>query len=447
VARDHIELVTTGKFEIQVPVDATVQVAGSDQRQIPTIDGSNEQVVRRALERRGSVLRQTAMSIKTASQELPALPTPGSIQAPVAAPLRRLTINPRYIAQEPSVTTSINESVTPAETVITVTNGVNIVVDNVPLNVNGQLVLTRIDLTADRAIIWTDAPASSGQLGFELNENTPCQVYLEGNIVARIGNNEARAAQAFYDINNRRGQLVNAELRTYLPQVDGIVRLKADSIRQLSESNFHARNAFVTTSTFGRPGYRVEAQDIFVEERFDPRGAIDPNTGMPATASPQITALNTRFYVEEMPIFALPYVSAPAENLQVPFEQLNFGYSSVFGATVHSIFNIETLFGVDLPSGMNMGLVFDAMSLRGPALGLNTDYNLDGDLFGLPAHHQGTSRLYYINDGGTDNQGLDRRHLSAPNNRGRAMWRNRTDLSPDKWINAEIDYISDRNFR
>jgi len=446
VARDHIELATSGKFEILLPGDAMALIPGTDQRTIPTIDGSNEQVFKQALERRGAILRQTALSIKTASQELPALPSP-SFQAPVAAPRRRLTINPRYIAQQPSVSTSRNEAVTPAEYVITVTNGVNIVVDNVPLTVNGQVMLTRIDLTADRAIIWTDAAASSGQLGFDLNENTPCQVYLEGNIVARIGNNEARAVQAFYDINNRRGQLVNAELRTYLPQVDGLVRLKADSIRQLSESNFHARNAFVTTSTFGRPGYRVEAQDIFVEERFDPRGGIDPKTGMPAAASPQITALNTRFYVEEVPIFALPYVSAPAENLQVPFEQLTFGYSGVFGATVHSVFNVETLFGVDLPTGMEMGAVFDFLSKRGPGIGLNTDYELDGFLFALPARHTGTSRLYYINDQGEDNLGLGRRHLAAPNNRGRAMWQNRTDLSPDTWINSEIDYISDRNFR
>jgi lipopolysaccharide assembly outer membrane protein LptD (OstA) len=446
VARDHIELVTTGKFEILMPADAMVQVPGSDQRTIPTIDGSRELVVGRALERRGSILRQTALSIKAASQELPALPAP-SFNAPVAAPRRRLTINPRYIAQQPSVSMSLNETVTPAEYVLTVTNGVNIIVDNVPLTVNGQLMLTRIDLTADRAIIWTDAAASSNQAAFDLSENTPCQVYLEGNIVARIGNNEARASQAFYDINNRRGQLVNAELRTYLPQVDGLLRLKADSIRQLSDNNFHARNAFVTTSTFGRPGYRVEAQDIFIEERFDPRGAIDPNTGMPAAASPQITALNTRFYVEEVPIFGLPYVSAPAENLQVPFERMTFGYSSVFGATVNSVFNVETLFGVELPPGVDMGVHFDYMSLRGPGLGLNTDYDVDGHLFGLPAHHEGLSQLYYINDSGEDNLGLGRRDLSAPNNRGRAMWRNRTDLSPDTWINSEIDYISDRNFR
>ncbi|HVJ85498.1 MAG TPA: hypothetical protein VM452_07620, partial [Caulifigura sp.] len=372
---------------------------------------------------------------------------PPQFPAPVSAPRRRLTINPRFIAQEPSVSTSLNQSVTPNEYVITVTNGVNIVVDNVPLQVNGQLILTRIDLTADRAVIWTDAAASSNQFAFDLSENTPCQVYLEGNIVARIGNNEARASQAFYDINNRRGQLVNAEVRTYLPQVDGLLRLRADSIRQLSESNFHARNAFVTTSTFGRPGYRVEAQDIFVEERFDPRGGIDPGTGMPATASPQITALNTRFYVEELPIFALPYVSAPAENVQVPFERLNFGYSSIFGATVNSVFNIETLFGVDLPTGVDMGVKLDYMSLRGPGVGLATDFNVDGDLFGMSAHHRGTSLLYYLNDSGRDNLGEGRRNLDTQNNRGRAMLRDRIDLSPDTWINAEADFISDRNFR
>ncbi len=434
LARDFIELSTSSTFEIQLPGP------------IPTLDGSGEQVVRRALERRGSLLRQTALSIRKASQELPALPAP-QFAVPSSGPRRRLTINPRYIAQEPTVSLSRNDAVTPAENIITVTNGVNIVVENVPLQVNGQLMLTRIDLTADRAVIWTDAAASSNQFAFDLNENTPCQVYLEGNIVARMGSNEARAAQAFYDINNRRGQLVNAEVRTYLPQVDGLLRLKADSIRQLSESNFHARNAFVTTSAFGRPGYRVEAQDIFVEERFDPQGGVDPRTGMPVNATPQITALNTRFYVEEVPIFGLPYVSAPAENLQVPFERLNFGYSNIFGATVHSLFNVETLFGVDLPTGAEMAVQLDYMSLRGPGVGLNTDWNVEGDLFGLPAHHRGTSRLYYINDSGDDNLGLGRRDLAAPNNRGRAMLRNRTDLSPDIWINAEFDYISDRNFR
>ncbi|QDT54307.1 LPS-assembly protein LptD [Caulifigura coniformis] len=446
IARDHIELVTTGKFEIFVPPDAMVEIPGSNQRAIPTLSGSNERVVVRAIERRNSTLRRTALSIRTASQQLPALPSPG-FPTPVSTPRRRLTINPRYIAQEPSVSTSVNQAVTPAEYVITVTNGVNIVVDNVPVQVGGQLMLTQIDLTADRAIIWTDAPASSNQFAFDLNENTPCQVYLEGNIVARIGSNEARASQAFYDINNRRGQLVNAEVRTYLPQIDGMLRLRADSIRQLSESNFHARNAFVTTSAFGRPGYRVEGADIFVEERFDPSGRIDPGTGMPSTASPQITALNTRFYVEELPIFGLPYVSAPAENLQVPFERLNFGYSSIFGATVHSVFNVETLFGFDLPEGVDMGVQFDYMTKRGPGLGLNTDYDVDGHLLGLPAHHEGTSKLYYLHDMGEDNLGRDRRDLAAPNNRGRAMWRNRTDLSVDTWINAEVDYISDRNFR
>jgi hypothetical protein len=446
LAREHLEMETTSKFDLQLPQSALEQSSDAQPAALPKMDGLSEPVVRRALDRRHRVLNRGALPVQTVSQQLPALPSL-PMPAPVSTPRRRLTINPRFIAQEPSVSTSLNESVTPAEYVITVTNGVNIVVDNVPLAINGQMLLTRIDLTADRAVIWTDAPASSSQFAFDLNENTTCQVYLEGNIVARIGNNEARASQAFYDINNRRGQLVNAEVRTYLPGVDGLLRLRADCIRQLSESNFHARNAFVTTSTFGRPGYRVEASDIFVEERFDPRSPIDPSTGMPASGTPQITALNSRFYVEELPIFALPYVSAPAEEIQVPFEQISFGYSSVFGATVNTLFNVETLFGVNLPDGVDMNLRFDVFSLRGPGIGLDTDYDLDGDFLGLPAHHAGTSRLYYINDSGEDNLGLGRRDLAAPNNRGRIMWRNRTDLSPDTWFNAEVDYISDRNFR
>ncbi|HVJ68394.1 MAG TPA: hypothetical protein VM510_10440, partial [Caulifigura sp.] len=67
IARDHIELVTTGKFDIWVPSDALVEVPGTDQRAILTRDGSREPVVKLAMERRNQTLRRTALSVISAS--------------------------------------------------------------------------------------------------------------------------------------------------------------------------------------------------------------------------------------------------------------------------------------------------------------------------------------------------------------------------------------------
>ncbi len=73
---------------------------------------------------------------------------------------------------------------------------------------------------------------------------------------------------------------------------------------------------------------------------------------------------------------------------------------------MNSTFNVETLFGVDLPEDVNMALRFDYLSMRGPGVGLETDYDVMGDLFGLPARHRGESLLYYQYDWGDDNLGL-----------------------------------------
>lgn len=414
-----------------------------------SLSGADSPVYKRASEARRSTRRVLAATHRPVSQSGPALPDFNGGFASPALPPRRVTINPRYIAQDPVISGNMFEGSTPPEYVITVTRGVNIVVENVPVTINGQLMLTRIDLTADRAVIWTDGNAvSSPAASFDLGDNTLLQVYLEGNIIARQGNSEWRASHAFYDLSSRRGLAINTEVRTYVPELDGILRVRADSIRQMSENNFHARNAFVTTSTFGRPGYRLEASDVYVEQRIDPSSnRIDPNTGLPDSTEPWITALNSRFYVEEVPIFALPYVAGSPEEIQVPIRKVDVGYSGVFGGTFETVFDLDTLLGLNLPRGVDLGLQADYFTERGPGIGLQSDYDTMGDFFGLPTRHSGTGRLYYLNDSGEDNLGLGRRHLEPPSdNRGRALWRHRMDFSLDTWITAELGYLSDRNF-
>ena len=315
--------------------------------------GTSEPVYQRAEEQRRVTGRQNLQQtqlIVPGPGSGPSLGGPPSLSQPVMQ--RHVRINSRYLSQPLSFHTQESDT-TPPELIITVTRGVNIVVDHVPVNVNGQMMLTTVDLTADNAVIWTDAETVGDiSTGFDLGPGTPFQVYLEGNIVVRQGINESRATHAFYDVNERRGLLMNAEVRAFVPELQTYLRLRARQVRQLSESNFHAQDAWISTSQMGRPGWRVQASDIFLEERIDPSSnRIDPLTGQPDNGSLWVTSLNNRFYIEDVPVLYTPYLSAPSENPQLPLQRFEVGYDGIFGLTIETVWNLEGVLGLELPRG------------------------------------------------------------------------------------------------
>ncbi len=363
---------------------------------------------------------------------------------------RHVTIGPRYFGQDIVFGTTETTNTDPPELVMTVTGGVNIVVDNVPLDVDGTTVLTRLDLTADQAVIWTDARRVQNPGGnLDLDSTTPFQVYMEGNIIVRQGMNEIRCSHAFYDAREQRGLLMNAEVRTFISELEGFLRIRADRVRQLSQTNFHAQNAWVTTSQMGRPGYRIEAQDIFLERRMDvvqAGGIVSPQ--QTDTSNLYLTSLNNRLYFGEVPVFAAPYLSGPADIPQIPIESFTIGHSGVFGVTSETIWNADTLLGLDLPSGIDWDVRTDWYSERGFAGGTDVEYDFLTNALGMPGRVRGFGRAYYVNDSGTDNLGSDRRALTFPDDdRTLGVLRHRMDFADGTTIFGELGYARDRNFR
>ncbi|WP_437228413.1 hypothetical protein SH661x_000898 [Planctomicrobium sp. SH661] len=392
-----------------------------------------------------SNLQLTQYTLEAPSQSMSFLP------APTDRIRQRVTIAPKFLGGKIEAKGEISEGSIPAEYVITITGGVNIVVDNVPLQVaSGQTVLSRIDLTADRAVIWTDANHIGELGGFEIDANTPFQVYLEGSIVVRQGSNDIRATHAYYDINQHRGLTMNTEIRSLLPDLQGSLRLRAAEVRQNSDTSFHAKDAYFTTSEFGSPKYRVQASDIFLEQRPSGNPAdINPVTGEPEGGTFFATSLNNVVFVGDYPIFAAPYLSGVAEDPHIPLRRLNAGWSGMFGATIETAWDMQSLLGLNLPSTVDWQLQADYLSERGPAIGTRGLFELDTDLFGMPVHKEGWGQIYYINDHGLDNLGLGRRDLAFPNdNRGRAVFRDRTYFGENTWLQAEIGTVfnDDRNF-
>ena len=441
-------------------LDLSSQAGVKVQSQRPTNDspGTDDPAYRRALARRG----KSAKSGKGAIRQVQ-LPVPEDelepelrsmqLQPPVGG-LRRVRFFSRsggglQIESQPSRNT------TPPEQVVIVKGGVNVLIE--AAEQPGPKSTGPIDLTADEVVFWTDE-ASAQNFGGEMTqaEEMPFQVYLEGNVIIRQGTNVLRAKQAFYDVREEKALLLDAEIRTVMPStgaINGNVRVHAQRLRQIARDTYQAQAAYMTTSPFVKPGYRMQASSIFIEPRpetawwaTDER-EIDPATGESIDA-PTLwaTSLNNSFFVENVPVFYFPYMSAPAEDPNIPLRDIQFQSDQIFGQTFRTRWDIFKLTGLDRPPGTRWDLNLNYLSLRGPQIGSLEDYGGNGR-FGLTGRYVGTGYTSFIEDHGLDNLGGDRSILRpAQHARGGLLHRDRQDFTPDTSLLTEISFLSDRNW-
>jgi lipopolysaccharide export system protein LptA len=402
--------------------------------------------------------RRRASSGAIRQTQLLELPPPGYYYTSrrfeeTAGALRRFRIYTRT-GQPISLKWERSTTTTPAEQIGIGTGGIKLNVDSP--RADGLPDPNAIELAADNLVIWTaDQDFSELTQGGEKLQarDTPLQVYLEGNIVIRQGDATLKADRAYYDARERRAILLDAELKMYVPQAESVVRVRAAEIRQLSERSFHARNAWLSGSYFGKPGYRLEASDIFLEPRVTnpwvkaQGGYIDPVTGEYEDGETDwVTSLDNRFVFGETPIFFAPYLAGPAEEPHIPITSVEVASDRPFGTQVKTAWDPFYLFSSESPEELSASLLIDYLSRRGPAGGFEGDY--DGtEMFGPGDSYTGLFHGYYVNDSSTDRLGLDRLSLIPDDeNRGRFLWRHRHRFPHSFSIFAESGYVSDRNF-
>ncbi len=405
---------------------------------------------RRAVQR--SALTQTQFVVPSPEPSLPSLRAPASRDG-----MRRIRVSPRT-SKNFQLDTRKSDNTVPPEQVTILTGGVNLVIE-------GDDRFDIIDLSADQVVIWTDTTAS-GDFNVEAlqSKDAKYQVYLEGNILVRQGISVLKAERAYYDAREERGLLLDAELSFKPPELGGQrIRVRAEKIRQSSRSEFHASNAWTSGSSFGRPGYRIQSSDIFVEPYFAqpldlPRigggfdsSRFDPATGAPIYREvPYITSLNNTFLVDtpfanDVPLGYVPFVAGPADAPNIPIRRVEFDSDRVLGVQLRTSWDLFSLIGAEEPPGTKLNLDLNYFSRRGPSAGLSGNY-VANDLFGLPGRAIGEGLLNYIYDSGKDNLGLDRRGLDVPeDNRGRLTWRHMQDLPDGFLLRGEFGYLSDRN--
>jgi len=407
---------------------------------------------------RATAQRNTSSRTLIQQAQLLELPPPGFNYSSFRleqsdAPVRRIRLYART-GQPFSFKTERSAQTTPAEQIAIISGGIKLNVDSP--SPDGTPDPQAMELAADNMVIWTDATEltdlSSGSEKIQARD-TPLQIYLEGNIVIRQQDKTLRADRAYYDARNDRALLLDAELSVHLPQAQSRLRVRANRIRQLTEGSFHAQEAWMSGSYFGRPGYRLETSDVFFEPRVvnpwvhSQGGWIDPITGQVDDGKVNwLTTLNNRFVIGDAPVFYSPYLSGPAEDPHLPIKKAAVRSDRIFGTQIRTAWDPFHLLSQDAPEELSSSLLLDWFSRRGPGAGLEGAYDGE-DLFGIVGKYQGDFHGYYVNDHGKDNLGLGRNGLvPADDNRGRVEIRHRHDLPYNMSLFGEVGYVSDRNF-
>jgi hypothetical protein len=395
---------------------------------------------------------------------VPPPPRPVEGQPPPApAPPRQITIRPR--SSEPIKLKK--EPLPGGETAAIITTGVIVTITN-----PGTRGL--IDIEADRLVVWTrgdvedlfdDARPRQAPAGRAL------EFYLAGNVEIRNQDEKEtrllRAAEVYYDVNRNVAIALDADLEVKQPGLPDPVHLQGPELYQLNARLFEVRQSSVNASKLPYdPGLRLtvskgtlEEIDIVKRGLFG-RQILNEATGQPETEKQRLfRASNVVVWLEDVPIFYLPYVQGDAEDPLGPLENLAFNYNRVFGFQAYLTLDVYDLVGLDPVPGTKWRLNVDYLSERGPALG--TDFAFLGrGLFGIPNRYEGLIKAYGLHDSGTDILGGGRGErilidndpitflpVTHPEWRGRFLGRmDLRELPSGFSVQTQVSAISDENF-
>jgi lipopolysaccharide export system protein LptA len=331
-----------------------------------------------------------------------------------------------------------------------------IAVISTPVNliIDGMADTGSLDVSTDRMVLWTRGtqPDLSGQT-VQGNE-TPLEIYMEGNIVFRQGDRLIQAQRMYFDVNNDLGTVLQAEVLTPVPSFRGLLRLKADVVQQTGKDTFFARDAFLTSSRFESPGYRLQTKEVNLEDVQKPvtdfmgNPQIDPETGEQEVLHQQLaTSRNNLLFLGPVPVFYWPKMVTDLSQPSYYLRRVQFKQDKIFGTQGKIWLDTYQLLGIRRkPGGTDWTVNFDYLSLRGPAAGTFFRYTRD-ELFGIPGAASGVIDAWGVHDTGVDQLGGGRSGLTPEKTeRYRILARHRQYLPGGYRLTGEFGKISDRNF-
>ena len=372
--------------------------------------------------------------------EIQPLPEAQPLPLPAATPtMRKVRVWPR--GEPGSVNAQWFPSADGRESIAVITGGINVLIEGIDPEVG------TVDISTDRVVVWVGGDKPLDLSGIStLDETTPLELYMEGNIEFRQGERILQASRMYYDVGKNQGEILDAELLAPVPEYEGKVRIQAERMRQLSRSRFEARGAKFTTSRLGEPGYWLQSDDLIFEEV--PTTTVDPLTGQRvAETTRMLEGRGNAVYIEGLPVFYWPSWKTDIEDPTLYLNNARISDDDIFGFQVQTNWNAYELLGIaDQPLGTQWDLNADLLTYRG--FGYGTAFQYDrGFLPWMTDDTWGDLEAWFIKDNGLDNLGLDRRALVPEATfRGRIRLDHQQRFGDGYKIVGQGGIISDNNF-
>lgn len=383
---------------------------------------------------------------EAAAPPFPSMQPQVALQPPTDNPLA--VKNVRFFQRDSNSTISFRPDPATGENILEMRGGFRLVVEGIKLQQpNGQVLdFGSVSLEADNAIVWLRNNGGDPFAGLSSSPDKPIELYLDGNIVFNQGNRVIYADRMYYNVSSEYGMVLSAEMLTPVPQYQGLLRLKADVLRQTDRRNFKAYGAAITSSRLGIPRYWLQASEVELEDQRTEENlsVLSPTEGSRSTEM-RASAKNNFLYAGGIPVLYWPTFKSNLATSSFYLTGAKYKNDKIFGSQVYLDWDAYQLLGINAPQGTDLNLSTDYLSKRGFALGGKFTYDRPTWLFGAPG--VGTSDAWFIQDRGRDFLGLDRRSLlPEKQTRGRAYSRNRIYLSPNVELIKEFGYATDRNF-
>lgn len=329
-------------------------------------------------------------------------------------------------------------------------SGVNVIVDGLGGDIG------TLDISTDRLVIWTTGTQEPDLKGAVVqDERVPLEFYMEGNIEFRQGERTIRADRMYYDVPNSVGTVLNADMLTPVRTYEGLLRMHASVLQQTSKDHFFGKDAFLTSSLMGEPGYRLQTGDLYFDDIQRPladvatgQPLVDPATGQPIVEHQRMaTAANNFLFVGPVPVFYWPMIATDVNDPTYYIRRVRVNQDNVYGTQFLTAWSGYELLGIrNKPEGTDFEVNLDYLGKRGLGHGGSFTYDREG-MFGIPGHVAGLADYWGIQDQGMDNLGQGRSSVPPGKDyRFRLFSQHRQQLPYDLQLSTEIGWISDQNF-
>ncbi len=297
--------------------------------------------------------------------------------------------------------------------------------------------VTRLTLTADRGVLFTDPvpieELAAGRAGADIVRG----IYLEGNVIARAGTTAfsaddyvVRSPKIYYDFRNDRAVMVDAVLRTYSRELDRLIYARASELRQVAQNQWTGKRVRVTTSEFHTPHVAIGAQRMTITRREPPPG--EPT----ALSDIHLDARNITLRAYEFPFFYWPRYSNTLGGF--PLRGASIGTRDNDGVRILTSWDLYALLGTEAPEGIDAILKVDGFTKRGFGLGTEVAYELPVGT--------GLLDLYGIHDDGIDRTAAGEDVDADRTLRGLALWEHHVRFQSDWLFQSQLSWMSDETF-